>query len=113
MKLRLIQTIVGVAVGLTVICMGAWLFLLFNFWQHPTVHPFFLRGLSQWWRSDAPAFVVVLMFWMMPAWVAFFATRVRDHWKLGRTGLLPALLMNASSVPVLAAAAYYFVYSGT
>lgn len=113
MKAQIIRGIVGIAIALTVICLGAWIFLLIALIQHPDVHPFFLQGLSQWSGRRLPALLVVAMFWSMPVWIAAFGLRLRDHRRMGRTGLVPALLMNASAVPVLAAVALYFVFSGT
>ena len=113
MKQRVIQGIVGVAIALTIICLGAWCFLLVAFIEHPNVHPFFLQGLNQWSGRRLPALLVVAMFWTMPVWIAFFGLRLRDHWRAGHSGLVPALLMNASAVPVLAAVALYFVFSET
>jgi hypothetical protein len=113
MKARVIKAVVGVAIALTVICLTAWCFLLVSFVEHPNVHPFFLRGLSEWSGRRLPALLVVAMFWLMPVWIVWFAMQVRTHWRLGKTGLAPALLMNASSIPVLAAVALYLVFSGT
>jgi hypothetical protein len=113
MQPAIIRGIVGVAVALSVICLSAWLFLLVALFEHPTMHPFFLQGLSEWSHSRAPEILVVALFWMMPLWILLFGLRVRGHWQQGRSGLVPALLMNASSVPVLTAVSVFFMLSET
>jgi hypothetical protein len=125
MKARIVRVITGLAIALTVICLGAWIFLLIAMIQNPNVHPFFLKGLSQWpgqslgqplgqsLGSRLPTLLVVAMFWLMPVWISYFGLRIRNHWRTGHSGLLPALLMNASSVPVLAAVAVYLAFSDT
>jgi uncharacterized membrane protein len=113
MKSAIIRGIVGVAIALSVICLGAWVFLLAAMVEHPKVHPFFLEELGSWSHSRVPAVVVVALFWMMPLWIVLFGLRVRGHWRQGKTGLVPALLMNASSVPVLTAVALSFLFSET
>jgi hypothetical protein len=113
MKAYIARGVTGVAIALTVMCFAAWVLLLIAMIQHPNVHPFFLKGLSQWSGRRLPALIVVAMFWFMPVWIAFFALRIRDHWRQSRSGMVPALLMNASAVPVLAAVAFYMVFSET
>jgi hypothetical protein len=100
---RLINAFVGFAVALSLLCLGAWVVLVVALFEHTTGHPFFLEGLGFGNQRDVSTMIVVVLFWVMPLWIALFAGRLKTHWRAGRTGLLPALLMNASAVPVLAA----------
>jgi hypothetical protein len=103
MRAKMIGCLVGVAVALSIVCLGAWLFLVATLFEHSVWDPIALSGIEKDMPRSASAMIVGVMFWLMPVWIVLFAGRLRHHWHNGRSGLVPALLMNASAVPILTA----------
>jgi hypothetical protein len=103
MRAKMIGGLVGLAVALSLVCLAAWLFLVVALFEHEVWHPLASTGLDHGVQSPLLKTTVIVLFWAMPLWIVLFGQRLRVHWRSGKSGLVPALLMNASAVPVLGA----------